>query len=96
VLWLADPFVIGLGHLDGIDIPATLTTVLVALAVLAAWRNPTRRAVVVVGLCGGLAVLTRLSGALVVVVAAVAVAAAADPGAGDEPRDAAGPPPCGA
>ena len=87
VLWLVDPFVIGLGHLDGIDIPATLTTVLVALAVLAARRNPTRRAVVVVGLCGGLAVLARLTGVLVVVVAAMAVAAAADPSAGDERRD---------
>jgi hypothetical protein len=85
-LWLADPFVIGLGHLDGIDIPATLTTVLVALAVLAARRNPTRRAVMAVGLCGGLAVLARLSGVLIVLAAAVAVAAAADPGGGDERR----------
>jgi hypothetical protein len=87
VLWLADPFVIGLGHLDGIDIPATLTTVLVALAVLAARRNPTRRAIIVVGLCGGLAVLARLTGVLVVLVAALAVATAAGRGAGDERRD---------
>ena len=77
LLWLANPFVVGLGHLDGIDVPATLTTVLVALAVLRARRAPTRLAIVLVGVCGGLAILARLTGLLVVAVAAVAVAAAA-------------------
>ncbi|HEY7072817.1 MAG TPA: glycosyltransferase family 39 protein, partial [Acidimicrobiales bacterium] len=77
LLWLANPFVVGLGHLDGIDVPATLTTVLVALAVLRARRTPTRWAIVLVGVCGGLAILARLTGLLVVAAAALAVAAAA-------------------
>jgi 4-amino-4-deoxy-L-arabinose transferase-like glycosyltransferase len=77
LLWLANPFVVGLGHLDGIDVPATLTTVLVALAVLRARRAPTRWAIVLVGVCGGLAILARLTGLLVVATAALAVAAAA-------------------
>ncbi|HKE73605.1 MAG TPA: glycosyltransferase family 39 protein [Acidimicrobiales bacterium] len=79
LLWLANPFVVGLGHVDGIDGPATLTTVLAALAVLRARRAPTGRAVVLVGLCGGLAILARLTGLIVVSTAAVGVAAAAWP-----------------
>src|SRR5207302_1044898 len=31
-LWLLDPFVIGLGHLDGIDLPFTLAVLATALA----------------------------------------------------------------
>src|SRR4051794_30597745 len=33
-LWLLNPFVLGIGHLDGIDIPFTLVTLAMALAVL--------------------------------------------------------------
>jgi hypothetical protein len=85
VLWLVNPLVIGLGHVDGIDLSATLTTVLTALAVLAARRDPTRRRVALVGLCGGLAILTRLTGVLVVLLAAAAVAAAGWRGARRRP-----------
>lgn len=73
VLWLANPFVLGLGHLDAMDVPAALTTVLVALAVLRALRTPDRRAVAMVGLAGGVAVLTRTTGLLVVAGAVLAV-----------------------
>jgi 4-amino-4-deoxy-L-arabinose transferase-like glycosyltransferase len=73
LLWLANPFVLGIGHLDGIDMPATLTTVLAALAVLHARRNPTRGRIIIVGLCAGLAVLARVSGLLVIATAAFAL-----------------------
>lgn len=73
VLWLANPLVIGLGHIDGIDIPATLTTVLSAVAVLGARRTPTTRNAALVGLCAGLAILARLTGVLVLVTAVAAV-----------------------
>jgi len=76
LLWLANPFVVGMGHIDGIDVPATLTTVLVALAVLRARRAPSRWAVALVGVAGGLAILARLTGVLVVGAAALALVAA--------------------
>lgn len=74
VLWLANPLVIGLGHIDGIDIPATLTTVLTAVAVLGARRTPTTRNAALVGLCAGLAILARLTGVLVLITAIAALA----------------------
>lgn len=64
LLWLVDPFVIGIGHLDGIDVPATFTTVLLALAVLQARSRPTGRHMVLVGVGAGLAILARLTGLL--------------------------------
>ena len=73
LLWLLNPFVIGLGHLDGIDIPATFTTLLTALAVLHARRKPSACGAVLVGVCAGLAILARVTGLLVVVMAAAAL-----------------------
>ena len=73
LLWLLNPFVIGLGHLDGIDIPATFTTLLTALAVLHARRKPSARGAVLVGVCAGLAILAHVTGLLVVVMAAAAL-----------------------
>lgn len=76
-LWLADPFVLGLGHLDGIDLPFTLATLLVALGLLR-WleRRDTRR-LVVLGLACGAALLTRHTGPLVASCAVLSVAVAA-------------------
>ena len=34
VLWLADPVTIGLGHIDGVDLPLTLAAALTSLALL--------------------------------------------------------------
>ncbi|MCU1426916.1 MAG: hypothetical protein JWL83_916 [Actinomycetia bacterium] len=74
LLWLANPFVIGIGHLDGIDMPATLTVVLLALLTLTARRDPRARFVVLAGVVGGLTILTRTTGLLMVPAAALAVA----------------------
>ena len=43
-LWLLNPFVIGIGHLDGIDIPFTLDALTVALPGAVA-RGPYARAI---------------------------------------------------
>ena len=75
-LWLLNPFVIGIGHLDGIDIPFTLTALTVALT-LVRWlevRTPGR--LVAVGLACGAALVTRDTGPLVLLVAALTVAVA--------------------
>ncbi len=73
LLFLANPFVIGIGQLDGIDMPAALTTVAGALAALAARRHPSRRNMVIAGICGGAAILARITGFFVVVSVIVAV-----------------------
>ncbi|MEA2704783.1 MAG: hypothetical protein QOD63_2728, partial [Actinomycetota bacterium] len=86
LLWLANPFVVGLGHVDGIDVPFALTALVAALAVLHARRRPSVRMATLVGVCGGLSVVTRATGLLVVAAAVVAVVAAR--GAG-RPRRAA-------
>jgi hypothetical protein len=56
VLWLANPVTIGLGHLDGADLPVALAAVLVSLALLRWLRRRDRGSVALVGLaCGGAA-----------------------------------------
>ena len=65
-LWLASPFVLGIGHLDGVDIPFSLTTALSAWA-LARWlRSRCTRGLIWVGLALGAAAITQISGLLVV------------------------------
>jgi ribosome biogenesis protein Tsr3 len=75
-LWLACPFVIGLGHLDGIDMPFALTALLGSLSVAQARRDRSSRSAVVVGVVAGVAVLTRVTGLLVLPAAMVAIAVA--------------------
>ncbi len=75
VLWLLSPFVIGLGHLDGIDVPFTCATLACVLAVIRARHAPSRGRLAIVGVTAGIAVLTRITGLLVVAAALVAVAA---------------------
>ena len=65
ILWLLNPFVIGLAAVDGIDLPFTLAALLACLAVVHARRMPAARWVVLAGACGGIAVLTRITGLLV-------------------------------
>jgi dolichyl-phosphate-mannose-protein mannosyltransferase len=75
-LWLLNPFVIGIGHLDGIDIPFTLMALTVALT-LVRWlelRTPGR--LVAVGLACGAALVTRDTGPLLLLVATLTVALA--------------------
>ena len=52
LLWLLDPLVLGLGHLDGVDLPFALTTVLVSWAMVRWLRRRDRRSLALAG--GGL------------------------------------------
>ncbi|HEY9484338.1 MAG TPA: glycosyltransferase family 39 protein [Micromonosporaceae bacterium] len=68
LLWLASPLVLGIGHLDGTDVPFALAVTLSSWA-LARWlRLRTIRAVVWTGLALALTAGTSISGALVVLV----------------------------
>ncbi len=65
-LWLSAPLVIGLGHLDGVDLPFAVTTLATALALVHWLGNRTRRHLIVVGLAVGTAVASQLTGLLLV------------------------------
>jgi hypothetical protein len=66
LLWLAAPLVLGIGHLDGTDVPFALAVTLSSWA-LARWlRLRTVRALVWTGLAFALTAGTSISGALVV------------------------------
>jgi hypothetical protein len=54
-LWLFDPFVIGIGHIDGIDLPGTLTALALALAIVRWIEHRTWRRVAAVGRASGAA-----------------------------------------
>jgi 4-amino-4-deoxy-L-arabinose transferase-like glycosyltransferase len=72
VAWLASPFVLGIGHLDGTDVPFALAVTLSSWA-LARWhRLRTTRALVWAGLAAGGAAAAEISG-LLVVLASLAV-----------------------
>jgi hypothetical protein len=66
VLWWWNPLTLGVGHLDGIDVPFTLATLLVAWALVTHIDHRSRRSVVVLGLACGAALLTRHTGVIVV------------------------------
>jgi hypothetical protein len=75
LLWLASPLVLGIGHLDGTDVPFALAVVTASWA-LARWlRLRSRRALVWLGLALGGAALSDISGLLVVAAALAAVIA---------------------
>ena len=76
LLWLVDPVTLGLGHLDGIDLPFTLATVLVSWALLVALRRPGHRELVVLGAACAGAVLVKDTGFIVAVTAALALGVA--------------------
>jgi 4-amino-4-deoxy-L-arabinose transferase-like glycosyltransferase len=69
LLWLLNPLILGLGHLDGVDIPFALTTVLVSLTLLRWWRRRDRRSLVWLGLACGAAVSAQSTGLLLAAVA---------------------------
>jgi len=71
-VWLTLPFTLGLSHLNGVDVPFTLTTLVLALAVLRYVRGPTTRAALLVGLACGVGLTVSLA-ALVLVPTSAAV-----------------------
>ena len=73
LLWLLNPLVLGLGHLDGVDLPFALATALVSWAMVR-WLNVRDRcSVVLLGASCGLAVSAQVTGLLVVAVACLTV-----------------------
>jgi 4-amino-4-deoxy-L-arabinose transferase-like glycosyltransferase len=74
LLWLLNPMVLGLGHLDGVDVPFALTTVFVSWALVRWWRRRDRRSLLWVGVACGLAVSAQTTGVLLGAVAVAVVA----------------------
>jgi hypothetical protein len=74
LLWLLNPLVLGLGHLDGVDLPFALTTVLVSWTLVRWWRRRDRRSLLWLGLASGAVVSAQTTGLLVGALAAVVVA----------------------
>lgn len=75
-LWFTTPFVLGLGHVQSIDVAFTLATLLVALALLRHREAPTAGRAAVVGLALAGALATRHTGLVLVPVALAVVALA--------------------
>ena len=76
LLWLSSPLVLGIGHLDGTDVPFALAVVLAAWA-LARWlRRRSRRALAWVGVALAGAALSEATGFLVAAAALAVVAIA--------------------
>jgi 4-amino-4-deoxy-L-arabinose transferase-like glycosyltransferase len=74
-VWFTTPLSVGLGHLNGGDIPFTLVTLVVCLALAGYLRSRTWAALALLGLSCGAALLTRLTAlALVPAVALIVVA----------------------
>src|SRR5256885_9200810 len=73
-LWLLDPFVIGLGHLDGIDLPFALAALAASLAVVRWLEDRTLSRAAVIGLACGAALVLRDTGPLLLAVATLTVA----------------------
>ena len=65
-LWLASPFVLGIGHLDGVDIPFALATALTCWSLVRWLRRRTRRGLCWLGLAFAAAAGSQISGLLVV------------------------------
>jgi 4-amino-4-deoxy-L-arabinose transferase-like glycosyltransferase len=76
LLWLLNPMVLGLGHLDGVDLPFALTSVLVSWAMVRWLRRRDGRSLVWLGAACGAAVSAQTTGILVAAVAAGVVVAA--------------------
>ena len=68
-LWMLNPYVVGIGHVDGIDVPFTLATLAVVLALVRWQETPSLRRVAAVGAACGVAVLVRDTGPLLLLVA---------------------------
>ncbi len=75
LLWLASPFVLGLGHLFSLDISFALAVAGWSWALLRWTRRPTAARAGVVGLLSAVAVLTDVTGLILAVIATIAVVA---------------------
>ena len=78
-LWLTTPVVVGLAHFAMIDVPFTLTVLLVSTALLRYRRQQTARSAALVGLACAATLLTRHTGIVFVVVAVAVVVATSWP-----------------
>jgi hypothetical protein len=65
-LWLTTGFVLGLSHLVGIDVANALVTLTACLCLSRYLRRPSGRGAALVGVMGGVALLTRATGLLLV------------------------------
>ncbi len=74
LLWLLSPFVLGLGHLDSMDIAFALAVGFWAWALLRWTRHPGTGTAAVAGLASGLAVLSDVTGLLLAGLAGLAIA----------------------
>jgi hypothetical protein len=77
LLWLLNPLVLGLGHLDGVDLPFALTTVLVSWAAVRWLRRRDGTSLLWLGAACGAVVSAQTTGILVAAVAFGVVVAAA-------------------
>jgi hypothetical protein len=73
LLWLFNPLVLGLGHLDGVDLPFALTAVLVSWTLVRWWRRRDRASLLWLGVACGAAVSAQTTGLLLGAVAVVVV-----------------------
>jgi hypothetical protein len=73
LLWLLDPLVLGVAHLDGVDLPFALSTALVSWAMVRWLRRRDRRSLLWVGAACGVVTLAQVTGLLVVAVACATV-----------------------
>jgi 4-amino-4-deoxy-L-arabinose transferase-like glycosyltransferase len=72
-VWLTLPFTAGLSHLNGVDVPFALTTLVLSLALLRYVRGPTTRAAILVGLACGVGLTVSLTALVLVPTSAVVV-----------------------
>jgi 4-amino-4-deoxy-L-arabinose transferase-like glycosyltransferase len=77
LLWLLDPLVLGLAHIDGVDLPFALTTVLVSLTLVRWLRRRDRSSLLWLGAACGAAVSAQSTGLLLGSLATVVVVMAA-------------------
>jgi 4-amino-4-deoxy-L-arabinose transferase-like glycosyltransferase len=80
VLWLASPLTMGLGHLDGVDLPVALGAALTSLALLRWLRRRDRGSVLLAGAAAGAAGAAGPAGLLLIAIAAGVVTGASWPG----------------
>jgi len=74
-LWLLSPFVLGLSHLDSLDVSFALAVGLWSWALLHWLRDPTTRRTIVLGVTTAAAVLTDVTGLILVALAVVTIVA---------------------
>jgi hypothetical protein len=82
MLWLLDPLVLGLAHLDGVDLPFALTAALVSLTLVRWLRRRDRRSLLWLGAACGAAVSAQTTGLLLGGLVVVVVVTAAWRGGG--------------